>query len=581
MDHLPPSARVTEPIPARLPRGTVLGRHAIDGWLREGGMAALYRAHHVATGARVAIKVQRTSDEDDATVAARFVREGEVMGRLSGVPNVVQVHDMGELPDGRRYLVMEWIEGDNLEERLDGLRNADTMLPIDEACRLLGDVARALDAAHRASIVHRDVKPSNIMIEHGLADREVAKLLDFGISADLGAGGRGMDLTAAGVALGTSGYAAPEQVLGLPAHPAFDVYALGVVSFEALTGRAMPPEGLGPIRLPRVGELRKRVPAELEELVARCMSRDPSRRPGSAGEVAEVLESVRAQWASARVAAAVVGSGESTAGGRVEPSAVGGVAASGESTVGGRVERPTTERSTAGGVAERSTADGVAEQSMVGEAAEQSMVAGVVPRLRWPWLVGMLVIAGALAWRGWVSSHGGTGAAERMVRSADVAGEGRGDDEKASRGLAMTGDGTGAPGPDLAYDSPPTAGTTGPDMGDESVSTVGASASAGTGAIDSGGSSDSASSRSHCRRARDQAQATLKRRDWPGVIRTSADRACWSSLEQRLDRQAMRVKAWLELRRYDRCVTEGKGQTDPRVARLTKHCREMLTEGGS
>jgi len=552
MDHLPPSARVTEPMSIRLPRGTVLGRYAIDGWLREGGMAALYRGHHVATGAKVAIKVQSTSDEDDATVAARFVREGEVMGRLSGVPNVVQVHDMGALPDGRRYLVMEWVEGDNLEERLDALRNADAMLSIDDACRLLGDVARALDAAHRAAIVHRDVKPSNIMIDRGLADREVAKLLDFGISADLGAGGHGKDLTATGVVLGTSGYVAPEQALGLPAHPAFDVYALGVVMFEALTGRAMPPEGLGPIRLPRVGELRKGVPAELEALVERCMSRDPSQRPASAAEVAEVLESVRSQRAAERsMAAAVVASGQSTA----------------------------------AGVAGRSTAAG----SVV---AERSTVAGAVARSPWPW-VGLLVVVvalvGGLAWWSWATTYERADSVEGVDRGAgavvSATGDGREDDEAPASGVetgGVTGD-TGDTASDLietGREVGATAETTGPGIDDESTGTAGAASPAETGASDGGSASASTPSRAHCRRARDEAQAALGRGDWPAVIRASADRACWSTADQRLDRKAMRVKAWLELRRYDRCVTEGKGETEPRVAKLTKHCREKLAEGG-
>jgi eukaryotic-like serine/threonine-protein kinase len=534
MHHLPPSARVTEPVPIRLPRGTVLGRYAVDGWVREGGMAALYRGHHVATGAKVAIKVQRSGDEDDATVAARFVREGEVMGRLSGVPNVVQVHDMGALPDGRRYLVMEWVEGDNLEERLDGLRNADAMLSIDDACRLLGDVARALDAAHRAAIVHRDVKPSNIMIDRGLADREVAKLLDFGISADLGSGGHSVDLTATGVVLGTSGYVAPEQAVGLPANPAFDVYALGVVLFEAITGRAMPPEGLGPIRLPRLGELRKGVPAELEALVERCMSRDPSQRPASAAEVADVLESVRSQRAAERsMAGAVV------------------VAASGPS-------------SAAGAIAERSTV-------------------AAVTRPPWPWIGALaivLALGGGLAW--WVSRGERAQTVEGMERRAGAAGAGREVDDASALGVEAghVAGGTGTEAGETGHEAGATAGSTGAGVDHETAGTAGASSPAETGASDSGSASASAPSRAHCRRTRDEAQAALGRRDWPAVLRASGDRACWSTADQRLDRKAMRVKAWLELRRYDRCVTEGKGETDPRVAKLTKHCREKLAEGG-
>ena len=297
MDPLLPSARVTDEIGLSLGTGAHLGRHVIDGWLREGGMAVLYRGHHIATHAKVAIKIQRPCEEDATTTAARFMREADVMGRLSSAPNVVRVLDVGSLPDGRAYLVMEWIEGENLEELLDGLRSTDSRMPIDRACRLVADVARALEAAHRVGVVHRDVKPSNVMVDRGLPDREVAKLLDFGISADLGAGARGEHLTAAGVVLGTSSHVAPEQALGLPADPGFDVYALGMVLFEAVTGHTLPPAELAPLRLPPLRELRAGVPPALEALVLRCTSRDPSARP-SAGEVVAALEGIRGERAA-------------------------------------------------------------------------------------------------------------------------------------------------------------------------------------------------------------------------------------------------------------------------------------------
>jgi eukaryotic-like serine/threonine-protein kinase len=529
MDRLPPSARVTEPVPIRLPRGTVLGRYAVDGWVREGGMAALYRGHHVQTGAKVAIKVQRSSDEDDATVAARFVREGEVMGRLSGVPNVVQVHDMGALPDGRRYLVMEWIDGDNLEELLDGLRNTDASLSIERACRLVADVALALAAAHRASVVHRDVKPSNVMIDRSLADREVAKLLDFGISADLGAGGHGVDLTATGVVLGTSGYVAPEQALGLPADPAFDVYALGVVLFEAITGRAMPPEGLGPLRLPPLRQLRAGVPAELEVLVERCMSRDPSQRPASAGEVAEVLAAVRAER----------GAGASMAI---------GAAASASGVV----------------VAEASAAAvAVAEASGVRPGATGAAVSP------WWWGLGGFVLVGALGWWALASQGPSGSAATNEVGGASAA---------IHTAADATGSTTGA-GPAAIGDGSHAGGSTGLgtlEGGPETESSGSESGEAST--TESGAPPPIQPAR--CRRVRSEAEAAVARRDWQRVIRASTDRACWSSSAQRLDRKAMRVKAWLELERYERCVGEGTGETEPRVARLTKYCREKLAGGG-
>ncbi|MEM9455700.1 MAG: protein kinase [Myxococcota bacterium] len=280
-------------IPQRLPREYVLGRYVIDGWVREGGMASLYRGHHVTTGATVAIKVQLSGDDNEVS-AARFAREAEVIGRLSGVQNIVQVHDADDLGDGRRYVVMEWIEGDNLEELLDDIRNNDESMKLLRICRLMKDVALALDATHKAQVVHRDLKPSNIMIDRSHPDREIAKLVDFGISADLGTGGDFGDLTQAGVVLGTAGYMAPEQAVGLPAAPRMDIFAFGIVLFEMITGYR-PPPGQVTESLPDVSTLRSRVPKELSALVNACICRNPKERPdGAISLVAQLDEAITA-----------------------------------------------------------------------------------------------------------------------------------------------------------------------------------------------------------------------------------------------------------------------------------------------
>ena len=290
---LPGEAAESPSIPQRLPREYVLGRYVIDGWVREGGMASLYRGHHVTTGATVALKVQLSGDDNEVS-AARFAREAEVIGRLSGVQNIVQVHDADDLGDGRRYVVMEWIEGDNLEELLDDIRNNDESMELVRICRLMKDVALALDATHKAQVVHRDLKPSNIMIDRSHPDREIAKLVDFGISADLGTGGDFGDLTQAGVVLGTAGYMAPEQAVGLPAAPGMDLFAFGIVLFELITGYR-PPPGQVTESLPDVSTLRSRVPKELSALVKACISRNPKERPDSAiSLVAQLDEAIAA-----------------------------------------------------------------------------------------------------------------------------------------------------------------------------------------------------------------------------------------------------------------------------------------------
>src|SRR5262245_4971173 len=125
-----PEMTTEEALPVRLPRGFVLGRYVVEGWLRDGGMAAIHRARRIADEQLVAIKLQLPSAGYDPTAAERFDREAEMLRRAVDSQHVVDLFDAGELADGRRYLVMEWIEGENLEERLDSLRNMDQRLPL-------------------------------------------------------------------------------------------------------------------------------------------------------------------------------------------------------------------------------------------------------------------------------------------------------------------------------------------------------------------------------------------------------------------------------------------------------------------
>lgn len=269
-------------MPELLPSGTVVDRHVLDNVLRDGGMATIYLGHHRTTNARVAVKVLHTGYVHQPDFIARFDREALVMGRLSGCPQIVSVHDVGTLPDGRRYLVMDLVRGHDLRDELDQLAGREEPMEVARAVSLLRDVAAGLSAAHQMQVVHRDIKPSNIMLEAS-AGREVAKVLDFGISADLAESGRSQDLTAGGTVIGTAQYMSPEQAAGLSDVATVDIWAMGVVLLEMLTGRPPPKAGWG-LRGASLEGLPP-IPAELAALLEGMLRTDSTLRIQSAREV--------------------------------------------------------------------------------------------------------------------------------------------------------------------------------------------------------------------------------------------------------------------------------------------------------
>jgi eukaryotic-like serine/threonine-protein kinase len=185
-------------------------------------MADIYRATDAELGRDVAVKVLAEHQAQDEEVRARFLREALAAARLSGEPNTVSVYDVGE-HEGRPFIVMEYLGGGSLASRL-----RDGPVPEAQALLWLEQAACALDAAHELGVVHRDVKPANLLLD----DEGNLHVADFGIAhAD------GLDsCTQTGVVLGTAGYLSPEQAAGLPATPASDRYALAVVAHELLTG---------------------------------------------------------------------------------------------------------------------------------------------------------------------------------------------------------------------------------------------------------------------------------------------------------------------------------------------------------
>jgi serine/threonine-protein kinase len=239
-------------------------------------MASVYLGRDGQLERRVAVKLLAASVGRDDELRRRFARESRLAARLSH-PNVVAVFDAGE-DAGRPYIVMEYVEGETLA---DVLRRRGA-LPADEAAGIAGQVAAGLAHAHAQGLVHRDVKPQNLLVS---GDGRV-KIADFGVA-------RGDDLsklTQAGTVLGTAAYLSPEQAAGSEVGPASDVYSLGVVLYELLTGRT-------PYRFDSLVDLaapRKPPPPPpaLADVVARCLDNDPSERPSAAELEGELLRSV-------------------------------------------------------------------------------------------------------------------------------------------------------------------------------------------------------------------------------------------------------------------------------------------------
>ncbi len=289
----PPGGPATEDEEPPLAPDTVLAeRYRIHDLVGRGGMGAVYRAEHLALGNTVAVKVLRASHGAHADMVRRFQREAVAASQIRH-PGIVEVTDFGRTPDGRFYLAMELVEGETLARRLARL---GPFIPA-EAMSLVRELARALGAAHARGIYHRDIKPENVL----LARDGSAKLADFGI-ARLSEGPRDARETAAGVIFGTPHYMSPEQAAGQRQDGRCDVYALGVLLFELLTG-APPYVGasathvlaahlLSPVpRLPAHGP-HGPLPPALADLVGRMMAKAAGDRPGTMAEVEAALEAV-------------------------------------------------------------------------------------------------------------------------------------------------------------------------------------------------------------------------------------------------------------------------------------------------
>ena len=309
-------------------------RYRLDEVVGRGAIAFVYRATHTLIGKILAIKVIRPEHHRDPQVIARFLQEARLASAIKH-PNVVDISDYGELPEGGAFFTMEYLQGQTLADRID----ADGALPPEHALGLAVQIASGLEAAHEQQIVHRDLKPENVFLTRHEADLlasassstasarplSVVKLLDFGIAR-----ASASKLTVAGAVLGTPEYMAPEQARGQTVDHRADLYALGVISFEMLTG-------LVPFRSedtastlyaqihhqpPKLRTVSPNLQSleQTEQLLSALMAKDPEERPESAREVRQLLLAAMRHDLGVEAAARVVRSTLSLGSGAVSES---------------------------------------------------------------------------------------------------------------------------------------------------------------------------------------------------------------------------------------------------------------------
>jgi serine/threonine-protein kinase len=289
------------------------GRYRLEERIAVGGMGEVWRAEDTLLGRTVAVKCLKPEYVGDAEFSARFRAEARHAAGLSH-PGIASVYDYGEQtePEPAAWLVMELVAG----EPLSALLRRDGALPVDRALDVVGQAALALEAAHTAGVVHRDVKPGNLLVRPD----GVVKVTDFGIARATDA----VPITRTGTVVGTAFYLSPEQASGGVVTPASDVYSLGVVAYECLTG-ARPFPGDNPVAVASAHlhqsppPLPDHLPEPVRALVASALAKDPADRPAHAGELGRTALALRAELAESTTTVLPVDGGADPATTRVLP----------------------------------------------------------------------------------------------------------------------------------------------------------------------------------------------------------------------------------------------------------------------
>ena len=262
--------------------GQSIGNYRILNKIGTGGMGAVYLAEHPLIGKKVALKVIHRELATNREVVQRFFQEAKAVNKI-GSEHIVEIHDFGVTPEGDHFYIMEYLEGQNLASVL----NTESVLDIMRALHIGAQTASALAGAHAAGVIHRDLKPDNVMLTLRLGDPDYVKLLDFGLAKMFAGGGISAVKTAAGVLLGTPQYMSPEacESKGNLDHRT-DIYALGVLLFQMMTG-VLPFDGetMGEVLVKQVTQLpppprgfNPSIPPSVEQIVLRCLAKAPDGR---------------------------------------------------------------------------------------------------------------------------------------------------------------------------------------------------------------------------------------------------------------------------------------------------------------
>jgi tetratricopeptide (TPR) repeat protein/predicted Ser/Thr protein kinase len=283
-----------------LARSPLAEQYQVDGVIGSGGWSLVYRAKQVALGRDVAVKILHSHLVFDPDKVRRFQREAEALSQFN-CPAIPTVYDFGQLPSGQPYMIMAYVHGRSLSQII----AEDGPMPIATALDIFAQAAAGLYVAHERGIIHRDIKPSNILLT---SDKHEVKILDFGLAKliDAGEGETLATLTQAGHTIGTPAYMSPEQCLGIKLDARSDIYSLGCVMYESITGvcafdgkdafEAMSNHMRGDISFENT-KLKDTIPDSVEQLILRTLAKNPADRFQTAKELSTAIEAIQSQAA--------------------------------------------------------------------------------------------------------------------------------------------------------------------------------------------------------------------------------------------------------------------------------------------